>query len=131
MDDSADKQVKRNDPTVAAERPEPASPGDIDDAEADDFAARNVLLSNAFGGGATPFAGALIGNKDKFLEPTTDEERAAEATLESKGTRVEPAPDARDARAERPARDLAERPAPGLAASDWPSGPAPRLRRTA
>ncbi len=96
MDDSAEKQVKRDDPTVAAERPEPAAPGDIDDAEADDFAARNVLMSNAFGGGASPFAGALIGNKEKFLEPTTDEDRTAEVAPETKATRVEPAPDTRD-----------------------------------
>jgi hypothetical protein len=61
MDDYADKRVRRDDATVAAERPEPAAPGDIDDAAADDFAARNVLMSNAFGGGASPFAGALIG----------------------------------------------------------------------
>jgi hypothetical protein len=96
MDDSADKQVKRDDPAVAAERPEPAAPGNIDDAAANDFAARNVLMSNAFGGGASPFAGALIGNKEKFLEPTTDEERVSEDAPESKATRVEPAPDTRD-----------------------------------
>lgn len=93
MDDSVEKQAKR-DPSRTAERPEPAAPGDVDDAAEDDFAARNVLMSNAFGGGASPFAGALIGNKEKFLEPTTADERAADPAAESKATRVEPVPDA-------------------------------------
>lgn len=96
MDDSNAKQRLRDEGTPAIERPEPAAPRDIDDAAADDFAARNVLMSNAFGGGASPFAGALIGNKEKFLEPTTDEERAADTVPESKATRVEPAPDTKD-----------------------------------
>lgn len=87
MDDSAEKQVKRDDPTVAAERPEPAAPGDIDDAEADDFAAR-AFVSNAFVGSATPVAGMVVGTKEKLLEELTDEERAkAAAELDSKATR--------------------------------------------
>ncbi len=44
----------------------------------DDFAARNVLMSNALPENPTPAAGVLTQRQDEeFLEPTTDEEQPA------------------------------------------------------
>lgn len=57
------------------ERDEPSDAVDVDEAGADDFAARNVVMSNALPGGASPVAGALMGDLDAVLEPSTDEER--------------------------------------------------------
>jgi len=89
MDDSAKRQTD-HDATIPVARPEPAQPHDVDDAEADDFAARNVLMTNAFGGGASPFAGALIGDKENVIEPTTEEDRRANSST------TQPAPDTGD-----------------------------------
>jgi hypothetical protein len=45
------------------------------EAASDDFAARNVVMSNALPPDASPAAGAVIADTDPVLEPTTDEER--------------------------------------------------------
>jgi hypothetical protein len=62
--------------------PEDAAP---DEVEQQDFAARNVMMSNALPGGASPAAGAVVGSGgDLGMEPETDqetpEERVAERT---------------------------------------------------
>lgn len=47
-----------------------------DQAEQQDFAARNVAMSNALPGGAQPAAGAVIGSGGSLgMEPETTEER--------------------------------------------------------
>ena len=54
--------------------PEDAAP---DEVEQQDFAARNVMMSNAMPGGASPAAGAVIGSGGELgMEPETNEETA-------------------------------------------------------
>lgn len=60
--------------------PEDAAP---DEVEQQDFAARNVMMSNALPGGASPAAGAVIGSGGELgMEPETDEEAARETDAE-------------------------------------------------
>jgi hypothetical protein len=50
-----------------------------DETEQQDFALRNVAMSNAIPGGAQPAAGAVIGSGGELgMEPETDEEKVAE-----------------------------------------------------
>lgn len=47
---------------------------EIDEAAQQDFATRNVLMSNALAGGASPVAGAVIGSGGEMgMEPETEE----------------------------------------------------------
>ena len=68
-----DEQPVADDSTPVAPRPL-----DRDEAEADDFATRSVIMSNALPGGASPVAGAVTARTKDQLEPTSDEERAAD-----------------------------------------------------
>ena len=63
---------------VAADEPEVAAPSGPEEVESDDFALRNAAMSNAIPGAGQPAAGAVVGSREKILEPTTDEERVAE-----------------------------------------------------
>ena len=47
-----------------------------DAAEQQDFGARNVIMSNALQGGASPAAGAVSSGGELGMQPTTDEELA-------------------------------------------------------
>jgi hypothetical protein len=64
-----------DDDTRSERAEQPAEPDDIEDTAEQDFAARNVLMSNALQGGASPVAGALGGPEDGLeMQPQTDEE---------------------------------------------------------
>lgn len=63
-------------PTADDSTPVAPRPLDRDEAEADDFATRSVIMSNALPGGASPVAGAVTARNKDQLEPTIDEERA-------------------------------------------------------
>jgi len=56
----------------------PSDDGATDVVEEQDFAARNVIMSNALPGGASPAAGALVAQRELGLDPTLDEEPATE-----------------------------------------------------
>jgi hypothetical protein len=67
VDESAEGQ-----PTEPPEQPAEA-------AEQQDFATRNVIMSNALQGGASPAAGGVIGTGGELgMQPSTDEELAEE-----------------------------------------------------
>lgn len=52
----------------------------VDDTEQQDFALRNVAMSNALPGGAQPAAGAVIGSGGELgMDPETDEEQIHES----------------------------------------------------
>jgi len=62
-----------------------AQPPEVDDAATDrevvegqDFASRNVIMSNALPGAASPAAGALAAQRDLGLDPAPDEGAATE-----------------------------------------------------
>ncbi|MDP8904152.1 MAG: hypothetical protein M3N29_02335 [Chloroflexota bacterium] len=55
-----------------------AETGEPIPADEQDFAVRNVSMSNALPTGASPAAGAVSTGRELGLEPTTDEERALE-----------------------------------------------------
>jgi len=60
--------------------PEDAAP---DEVEQQDFAARNVMMSNALPGGASPAAGAVVGSGgDLGMEPETGHESPEETVAE-------------------------------------------------
>lgn len=53
---------------LPGDRPEPT------DVAEQDFAARNVVMSNALQGGSSPVAGALVGSGGELgMQPATDE----------------------------------------------------------
>lgn len=54
------------------------------DAGQQDFAARNVIMSNALQGGASPAAGAVIGSGGEMgMQPSTDEQEVDESSSDS------------------------------------------------
>jgi hypothetical protein len=53
------------------------------DAGQQDFAARNVIMTNTLQGGASPAAGGVIGTGGALsMEPTTDDDQAEDAERE-------------------------------------------------
>ena len=82
---------------IRREQGQPYEPDEIDetlqpgpehaaaeDVEEQDFATRNVLMSNAIPGGTSPAAGAVIGSGGQMaMEPETDEEEVDETVPDS------------------------------------------------
>jgi hypothetical protein len=77
------------------ERNQPEEPGRADQIESadaieqQDFAARNVIMSNALQGGASPAAGAVSTGEDLGMQPTTDEALADDDVLPGQERRDE------------------------------------------
>ncbi|HUG48606.1 MAG TPA: hypothetical protein VMP67_09355 [Candidatus Limnocylindria bacterium] len=76
--DKTDDQ--RQQPRDEIERTQAATDAPLDevepaDAAQQDFGARNVIMSNALQGGASPVAGGMIGTGGELgMQPSTDEE---------------------------------------------------------
>ena len=67
-----------NDRTAAGDSPDDAAV-DPDYVGEQDFAMRNVAMSNALPGGGQPAAGAIVGSEGRLpMQPETDEEIIAE-----------------------------------------------------
>ena len=81
-----DEQVnpERDEIERAQEAGDEASPDELEpvDAAQQDFGARNVVMSNALQGGASPAAGGVIATGGELgLQPETDEELEDEGEL--------------------------------------------------
>ena len=79
MDKSDDQRQQPHDEFERTQAAGEAPREDVEPADAaqQDFGARNVIMSNALQGGASPAAGGVIGTGGELgMQPSTDEELA-------------------------------------------------------
>ncbi len=73
-----DEPIVEGTPQADTDSPAEFEEAGSGEAGTDDFAARNVIMSNALPPDASASAGAVSRETDPYLEPRTDEERLPE-----------------------------------------------------